>query len=59
MAWFGFWIFVSTLLVCDTWLFSKGYNSFFWKAKTEAEQKIHKRLISGEQNGRTNQPVEL
>ncbi len=41
MAWLGFWLFLSTLLVCDTWLFSKGYDAIFWTAKTDAEKVIH------------------
>jgi hypothetical protein len=43
MEWFGFWLFLSVLLVCDTWLFSKGYKAFFWSAKTEDEKAIHKK----------------
>lgn len=43
MAWFGFWIFLSVLLVCDTYLFDKGYNSIFWTAKTDQEKTIHER----------------
>lgn len=43
MAWLGFWVFLSTLLVCDTFLFYKGYESFFWKAKTDAEKVIHQK----------------
>lgn len=47
MAWLGFWIFLSVLLVCDTYLFSKGYESTFWSAKTDVEKAIHKK--AGEQ----------
>ena len=43
MAWLGFWLFASTLLVCDTYLFAKGYNSIFWTAKTDQEKIIHER----------------
>ncbi len=46
MAWFGFWIFVSVLLVCDTWLFSKGYNSIFWEWKTKEEQQLREQVIN-------------
>lgn len=48
MAWLGFWIFVSVLVGCDTYLFSKGYNSFLWEAKTEQEQAIHKKAANGQ-----------
>ena len=39
----GFWIFLSTVLICDTYLFSKGYNSIFWTAKTEQEKRVHQK----------------
>ena len=41
MAWFGFWIFLSVYLLCDTFLFYKGYESTFWIAKTDVEKAIH------------------
>jgi hypothetical protein len=47
MEWLGFWIFASVFLVCDTWLFSKGYNSFFWDWKTSEEQQLRKKAIEG------------
>lgn len=48
MEWLGFWIFLSTLLVCDTWLFSKGYNSFFWTWKTKEELELREKAIKDE-----------
>jgi hypothetical protein len=47
MAWFGFWIFMSVLLACDTYLFSKGYDSMFWVAKTAEEKQIREQTIKG------------
>ncbi len=41
MGWLGFWIFLSVLLACDTYLFSIGYNSVVWEAKTDQEKIIH------------------
>jgi len=34
MMWFGFWIFAAVFIVCDTWVFSKGYDSFLQTHKT-------------------------
>lgn len=42
---FGFWIFLSVVFACDSWLFSQGYNSFFHKHKTEEEKKIREAKI--------------
>jgi hypothetical protein len=42
MAWLGFWIFLSVLAVCDTWLFYKGYESILWERQTEAEKQLGK-----------------
>jgi hypothetical protein len=47
MAWLGFWIFLSVLAVCDTWLFSKGYESILWERKTEAEKQLGKECQNG------------
>jgi hypothetical protein len=46
MAWFGFWIFLATLVACDTFLFSKGYDSFLWEAKTEHEKALHQKALN-------------
>lgn len=46
-GWFGFWIFMSVLLVCDTYLYSKGHNSIFWEHKTEEEKQIRQNIIEG------------
>lgn len=47
MEWLGFWIFASVFLACDTWLFSKGYNSLFWDWKTKEEQQLRQKAIEG------------
>ena len=41
-GWFGFWIFMSVFLVCDTYLYSLGHETLFWKHKTAAEKQIQK-----------------
>ena len=40
MKWLGFWIFMSTLLICDTYLYSKGHEGIFWSHKTAEEKQI-------------------
>jgi len=40
LHWLGFWIFMSVFLVCDTWLYSKGHDTFFHTHKTVAEKAI-------------------
>lgn len=50
MFWLGVWIFLSTLLVCDTYLFSKGYNSMFWTWKTKEELQLREEVIKNETN---------
>ncbi len=37
-----FWIFVIIFFLVDTWLFTRGYDTFVWKHKTEAELEIQK-----------------
>ncbi len=57
MEWFGFWIFLSVLVACDTWLFSKGYNSFIWTWKTEKEKEIREAIIAQEKAKANEQKV--
>jgi hypothetical protein len=42
MEWFGFWIFLAVLIVCDHWIFSQGYDGFFQSHNTDAEKEIQK-----------------
>jgi len=46
MAWLGFWIFASVFLACDTWLFSKGYDSIVWTWKTQQEHELREKAIN-------------
>lgn len=56
-AWAAFWLFATVFVVCDTWLYSKGHNTFFWEHKTPAELEIQRKqseCCSGDCNqGRT------
>lgn len=45
-GWFGFWIFMAVLLVCDTWLYSKGHNALFWEHKTAEEKEMRAAQIA-------------
>jgi len=46
MEWFGFWIFLSVCVAVDAWLFAKGYDSFFFEAKTPEEKKLREAAIA-------------
>lgn len=50
MEWFGFWIFASVFVACDTWLFSKGYNSVLWTWKTKEEKELREQAIKKEKD---------
>lgn len=41
-SWAAFWLFLCVFIVCDCWIFSQGYDSFFQTHKTEAEKKIQR-----------------
>lgn len=41
----GIAILLATWLICDTYLFLKGYNSFWHSRKTEDEKEIQKLLM--------------
>lgn len=45
LSWLGFWIFLAVFVVCDHWIFSKGYDSFFQKHKTDAEKELQQLKI--------------
>ena len=45
-AWCYFWIFMSVYAVCDTYLYTKGNNTFFWQYKTEAELQLQQKIIN-------------
>lgn len=44
-GWFGFWIFLAALIVCDHWIFSQGYDSFFQQHKTTEEKELQRLKI--------------
>lgn len=44
-GWFGFWIFLAVFIVCDHWIFSLGYDSFFQEHKTAAEKELQQLKI--------------
>jgi hypothetical protein len=49
MEWLGFWLFAAACVWADAWLYSKGHNGFFFKAKTDAEKAIQHRAAYGVQ----------
>lgn len=49
MEWLGFWIFASVFLACDTWLFSKGYNSIFWDWKNDKELALRDAAVKSQE----------
>lgn len=44
-GWFGFWIFMTVFLLCDTYLYSRGHETMFWKHKTVEEKQIQQQQI--------------
>lgn len=40
MAWFGFWIFMTVLLVVDAWLYSKGHSCFIYDHVSDEEKRL-------------------
>lgn len=45
LGWLGFWIFAAVLIACDTWIFSKGYNSLFQIHETSEEKELQRLVI--------------
>ena len=45
-AWCYFWIFMTVFVVCDTYLYAKGNNTFFWQYKTDAELQLQQNVIN-------------
>jgi hypothetical protein len=52
-AWFGFWIFMAVFIACESWLYSKGHETFFHKHKTPEEKEIQRALIERLKTRRT------
>lgn len=42
MAWFGFWMFLTTFVLVDGYFFYQGYDGYFFAHKTVAEKEIQK-----------------
>jgi len=40
LNWLGFWIFLSVFVVCDSWLYEKGSDTFFHEHKTDVEKEL-------------------
>jgi len=45
LFWLGFWAFVAVLVVCDCYLFSQGYDTFFQTHETPEEKEIQRLKI--------------
>lgn len=41
-GWFGFWLFMVVLVICDCWVFTQGYDSFLQHHKTDAEKELQR-----------------
>lgn len=50
-GWAVFWLFVIVYFVVDTWLFTQGYETGFWKHKTDAEKQIQQIKIENMKKG--------
>lgn len=46
-AWAAFWLCCAVFIACDTYLYSKGHETFLWHHKTAAEKQIQKRQSEG------------
>ena len=44
-GWFGFWIFMTVFFIGDTYLYSQGHETLFWKHKTVEEKEMQKAQI--------------
>jgi len=40
LSWLGFWIFLSVFVMCDSWIYEKGHNTFLQTHKTDAEKEL-------------------
>lgn len=45
LAWLGFWIFLAVFTAGDYWIYSQGYDSFFYEHKTDAEMELQRLRI--------------
>lgn len=44
----GFWIFLCVFWACETYMYTKGHNTFLFTHKTPAEKKARDRAVSGQ-----------
>ncbi len=51
MSWLGFWIFLSTVYACDSFLFVRGYDTYFHGFKTDEEKALRKAVIKHAKDG--------
>lgn len=45
MEFLGFCILLAAFIVCDTWIFLRGYKSVFHEAKTDEEKALHAAIV--------------
>jgi len=51
MEWLGFWIFMSTWIACEAWLYNKGHcGLLFLKHKTPEEKRLREAAIRKAEN---------
>ena len=46
-GWFGFWMFMSVYIICETVMYLNGHETFFWKHKTAFEIQTQKQILEG------------
>lgn len=46
MAWFGFWMFLSVLLVVDAWLYNKGHCCLIFDHTSEHEKRLREAAVA-------------
>lgn len=45
MGWFGLWIFISVTVASDAYLFTKGYDTFWYEHKSQAEKRLQEAVV--------------
>lgn len=56
MAWFGFWMFLSVLVICDAWLYDKGHTCLIYDHKTVHEKRLREAAVAQAEHA-ANQPT--
>lgn len=46
MAWFGFWIFLSVLVIVDAWLYSKGHSCLIFDHTSDHEKRLREAAVA-------------